>query len=151
MVEEKIVAGEGAAVEFNPAARVIENPTLSAFDRKVEPEFGESYDLPSPEVWQVELNNGMNILGLQSDEIPVINFTLRLDTGRGLGASAISRMTAVMLSKGTANKTTAELEDAIGALGSTINISAGNTGTFISGTTLSRNFCLLYTSDAADE
>jgi len=140
VVEEKIVEGEGAAVEFDPTARVIDTPTPSAFDRKIEPDFGEGYDLPSPEVWQTELNNGMKILGLHSDEIPVINFTLRLDTGRGRGASAISRMTADMLSKGTANKTTAELEEAIGALGSTINISAGNTGTFISGTTLSRNF-----------
>jgi len=49
-------------------------------------------------------------------------------------------MTADMLSKGTANKTTAEVEDAIGALGSSISISAGDSGTFVSGTTLSRNF-----------
>jgi len=45
-----------------------------------------------------------------------------------------------MLEKGTANRTTAELEDAIGQLGSTVNVSAGNTGVFVSGTTLSRNF-----------
>jgi len=45
-----------------------------------------------------------------------------------------------MLEKGTANKTTAELEDAIKSLGSSISISSGNTGTFVSGTTLRRNF-----------
>ena len=143
VVEEKIVAGEGAAVEFDPAARVIENPTPSAFDRKVEPEFGAGYDLPSPEVWQTKFDNGLNVLGLQSDEIPVINFSLRLDAGRERIFSkkiALAGLTADMLSKGTANKTTAELEEAIGALGSTISVSAGDTGTFISGTTLSRNF-----------
>ena len=140
VVEEKIVEGEGAAVVFDPAARVIENPTPSEFDRKTEPEFGAGYDLPSPAVWQTTFDNGLNVLGLQSDEIPVINFSLRLDAGRERGPPARVGMTADMLSKGTANKTTAELEAAIGALGSTINISAGDTGTFISGTTLSRNF-----------
>jgi zinc protease len=143
VVEEKIVEGEGAAVNFNPASRVIENPTPSAFDRTVEPDFGAGYDLPSPEVWQTTLGNGLNVLGLKSDEIPVINFTLRLDAGRlrnSPTAPAIAGMTADMLSKGTANKTTAEVEDAIGALGSSISISAGDSGTFVSGTTLSRNF-----------
>ena len=143
VVEEAIVEGEGAAVKFNPAARVIENPTPSSFDRTVEPPFGASYDLPSPKVWQTTYDNGLNVLGLASDEIPVINFNLRLDAGRlrnAVSSPALAGMTADMLSKGTANKTTAELEDAIGALGSTIDISAGNTGTFVSGTTLARNF-----------
>ncbi|GGX65373.1 peptidase M16 [Litorimonas cladophorae] len=143
VVEEVIVEGEGAAVEFDPAARVIENPTPSTFDRKVEPAFGAGYDLPSPTIWQTKYDNGLNVLGLASDEIPVINFTLRLDAGHlrnPITAPALAGMTADMLSKGTVNKTTAELEEAIGALGSTINISAGNTGAFVSGTTLSRNF-----------
>jgi len=125
VVEEVIVEGEGAAVEFDPAARIIENPTPSSFDRTIEPPFGESYDLPSPKIWQATYVNGLNVLGLASDEIPVINFTLRLDAGRlrnSADAPAIAGMTADMLSKGTKHKTTAELEDAIGALGSSISI-----------------------------
>ena len=143
VVEEVIVEGEGAAVEFDPAARVIENPTASAFDRKTEPSFGAGYDLPSPTIWQTKYDNGLNILGLASDEIPLINFTLRLDAGRlrnAVTSPALANMTADMLSKGTANKTTAELEEAIGALGSTISVSAGDNGTFVFGTTLARNF-----------
>ena len=49
-------------------------------------------------------------------------------------------MTADLMEKGTAQKTTAELEDAIKSLGASISISNGDTGTFISGTTLKRNF-----------
>lgn len=143
VVEEVIIEGEGAAVEFDPAARVIENPTPSSFDRTIEPPFGEPYNLPSPTVWQTQFGNGLNVLGLASDEIPIINFSLKLDAGRLRNSTdmpALAGMTADMLSKGTANKTTAELEEAIGALGSTINVSAGDTGVFVSGTTLSRNF-----------
>jgi zinc protease len=143
VVEEKVVAGEGAAVEFDPAARVIANPTASSFDRMVEPPFGPGYDLPAPDVWQATWDNGLSVVGIQSDEVPLVNFSLRLDAGRlhgNPGAPAVPGLTADMLEKGTANRTTAELEDAIGQLGSTISISAGNTGVFISGTTLSRNF-----------
>lgn len=143
VVEEAIVAGEGAAVDFDPAARVIENPTASKFDRTIEPDFGAGYTLPSPKIWQTKLGNGLSVLGLASDEIPVINFSMRLDGGRlrnNVDTPAIAGMTADMLSKGTANKTTAELEDAIGQLGSTITVSAGDTGAFVTGTTLSRNF-----------
>lgn len=143
VVEEVIVEGEGAAVEFDPAARVIENPTPSSFDRTVEPPFAQSYELPSPTVWQTKLGNGLDILGLASDEIPLINFSLKLDAGRlrnSTDTPALAGMTADMLSKGTLNKTTAELEEAIGALGSTINIFAADTGVFVTGTTLSRNF-----------
>jgi zinc protease len=143
VVEEAIVEGEGAAVEFDPASRVIANPTPSAFDRSIEPPFGPSYDLPSLTVWQSEFGNGLNVLGLASDEIPVINFSLKLDAGRlrnTVASPALAGLTADMLSKGTVNKTTAELEEAIGALGSTINVAAGDSGVFVSGTTLSRNF-----------
>jgi len=143
VVEEKIVAGEGAAPDYDPAARVIENPAPSAFDRTVEPEFGAGYDLPSAEIWRTTLDNGLKIFGMQSDETPLVNFSLRLDAGRNRGLAdkpAVAALTADLLEKGTASKTTAELEDAIKSLGSSISISNGDTGTFVSGTTLKRNF-----------
>ena len=143
VVEEVIVDGEGAAVDFDPAARVIENPTPSSFDRTIEPDFGPAYDLPNPEVWKTKFDNGLTVLALQSDEIPIINFTLRVDAGRNRNSSvnpATAGLVANMLSKGTQDKTNAELWAAIGALGSTISINAGDTGVFASGTTLSENF-----------
>ena len=143
VVEEIIIEGEGAAVDFDPATRIIETPTPSSFDRTVEPPLGAAYELPSPTVWQTDLGNGLSILGLASDEIPIINFSVKLDAGRmrnGVTTPAIAGLTADMLSKGTVNKTTAELEAAIGALGSDINIFANDSGVFATGATLSRNF-----------
>ena len=143
IAEEKIVAGEGSAPDFDPAARVIDNPTPSAFDRKTEPGFGAKYDLPTAQVWREAFGNGLQVFGIQSDETPLINFSLRLDAGRQYGSvdkPGIAALTADLLEKGTANKTTAELEDAVKSLGSSISISNGDTGTFISGTTLKRNF-----------
>ena len=143
VVEEKIVAGEGAALDFDPAARVLTETTPSSFDRTVEPDFGASYDLPTADIWRDTFGNGLQVFGIQSDETPLINFSLRLDAGRQYGSvdkPAVAALTADMLEKGTANKTTAELEDAIKSLGSSISVSNGNTGTFVTGTTLKRNF-----------
>ena len=143
VVEEKIVAGEGAAPDFDPAARVLTETTPSSFDRKVEPEFGASYDLPTAVIWRDTFGNGLQVYGIQSNETPLINFSLRLDAGRQYGSvekPAVAALTADMLEKGTVNKSTAEMENAIKSLGSSISVSSGNTGTFVSGTTLKRNF-----------
>ncbi len=143
VIEEKVVAGEGAPVDFDPAARVIENPTPSSFDRTVEPEFGAGYDLPSPKVWEASLSNGIDIYGIESSETPLVNFSIRIDAGNERGTydkPAIPDLTSAMLQKGTANKTTAELEDAIKSLGSEITFSTSSNGTYVRGSTLSRNF-----------
>ena len=86
------------------------------------------------------------ILGVYKElvnSISIINFSLFIDAGRKYGAAdkpAIPRLLAEMLSKGTANKTTSELEEAIQSLGSSISIRNDVEGTYISGFTLSKNF-----------
>jgi len=142
VIEEKVVEGADAPIEFDPAARVIDNPTPSSFDRSVEPPFGPSYNLPTPKVSTGQIGK-IEYFGIETNEIPLVSFSLHIDAGREKGRvnkPAIAALTADLMNKGTASKTTAELEDAIKSLGSTINITAGNTGTFISGTSLNRNF-----------
>jgi len=142
IVEEPIVQGAEAAVEFDPTARNFER-TASSFDRTVEPGFGAPYDLPSPVVWRENLANDIKIYGIKNSETPLVYFSLAIDSGRDRGSvdkPAVANMVADLLSKGTATKTTAELEDAIKALGSSISISAGQFGTYVSGNTIARNF-----------
>ncbi|WP_199564700.1 M16 family metallopeptidase [Parvularcula marina] len=140
--EEVIVEGEGAPVDFDPTARTFE-PTPSAFDRSVEPPFGEPYDLPKPEIYKANLKNGIAVYGITTSEVPVVQFSLRIDAGQDradIEKVGVPALTADLLTRGTANKTVAELEEALQLLGAEINISAGSTATFISGTTLARNF-----------
>lgn len=143
VVEEKIVQGAEAEVEFDPAARVIDTQTPSSFDRTAEPDFGPSYTLPSPKVWTDTLSNDVEVYGIESNETPLIYFSLAIQAGDdrdSYDSPAVSDMTAAMLQKGTANKTTAELEDAIKSLGSSISVSSGQFGVYVSGNTLARNF-----------
>ncbi|MCI5048136.1 MAG: insulinase family protein [Aquisalinus sp.] len=142
VVEEQIIQGAETVAEFDPTIRSFE-PTPSSFDRTVEPPFGDPYELSSPEVWRSALNNGIDVYGIENTETPLVYFSLAIDAGRERGDAAkpaVANMTADMLEKGTASKTTAELEDAINKLGSSIRISAGSYGTFVQGETLARNF-----------
>ncbi|MEM9233070.1 MAG: pitrilysin family protein [Pseudomonadota bacterium] len=142
ITEEQIVEGEGAPVDFDPSARTIER-TPTSFDRSVEPPFGEPYDLPSPDIWRATMSNGIDVYGIESDEVPLIRFSLRIDAGRNRGdvsKAGVPALTADLLTKGTARRSVAELEEALQLLGAEVDISAGNTATFVSGTTLARNF-----------
>ena len=142
VVEEKVVKGAEAVLDFDPTARTFE-PTPSSFDRTMEPDFGKPYTLPAPDVWRAEMSNGISVYGIESNETPLVSFSLAIDSGRDRGDAAkpaIPDLTADIMSKGTANKTTAELEDAVKSLGSTISISAGQNGTYVTGSTLARNF-----------
>jgi len=142
VVEETIVQSAEADAAQDLAAEEYER-TPSSFDRTVEPPFGKPYSLPTPTLWRDRLNNGIEIYGAESRETPLVYFSLVLDAGReraDISKPAVASLTADLLNKGTAGKTTAELEDAIKSLGSTIRISAGATSTTVSGRALSRNF-----------
>lgn len=142
VVEETITQVAEAEAAQNPESRDFER-TPSSFDRGVEPPFGKPYTLRTPTLWHNQLNNGIEIYGSESRETPLVYFSLVLDAGReraDTNKPAIANLTADLLNKGTANKTTAELEDAIKSLGSTISYSANATSTRVSGRTLSRNF-----------
>ena len=142
VVEEVIVQGAETQAEQAAATRSFER-TPSSFDRTIEPEFGTPYSLPSPDVWRDTLANGVEVYGIESSETPLVYFSLVLDAGRDRASTdkpAIPNLTADLLNKGTANKTTAELEDAIKSLGSEIQVSATSTGTRVTGSSLSRNF-----------
>ena len=142
IVEEKIVAGAEKEIDFDPTARTFE-ATASSFDRTVEPPFGQSYTLPSPDVWTGELSNGVSLYGIESRETPLVYFNMSIDGGRKRGRTdkpAVPALTADMMLKGTTSKTTAELEDAIKSLGSSISVNIGSESVSISGNTLARNF-----------
>lgn len=140
--EETIVEGEGAPVDFDPTARTFE-PTPSSFDRSVEPPFGEPYDLPTPAIWQAEMDNGLAVYGIETGEIPLVSFSLRIDAGRDRASVdnvGVPALMADLMTRGTANRTVAELEEALQLLGASVDISAGGTAMTVSGQALARNF-----------
>jgi len=141
VVEEVVVQGAEADVPYDPDARIFE-PTPSAFDRTVEPEFGEPYTLPVPQIWTADASNGLEIVGIQSDEVPLIKFSIDFDAGKNRATAAkpgVSSLMGDLLMKGAGDLDTAAFEEALGNLGSSVTVSTSSRFTTIRGKTLARN------------
>ena len=115
--------------------------TPSTYDRS-EPPFGELPLLKSPEIWSASYDNGVEIYGIENDETPLVEFTIVLDGGESLDPIAQSGrmgLLASIMNEGTASRTAAEFEQAVGLLGSTLSVDVGAEELVISGSSLARN------------
>ncbi|PHR95867.1 MAG: peptidase M16 [Leeuwenhoekiella sp.] len=141
VVEEQIV--NGAEESFDPSLTAEYERTPSSFDRSVEPPYGKSPEVKVPEVWSQQLENGMQVYGILSDEVPLVNFEFKMQGGLLLepeNKNGVANLTAGLMTKGTATKTTAELEEALDLLGASVYVYAGSESITLRGTTLARNF-----------
>ncbi|NAS29639.1 insulinase family protein [Flavobacteriaceae bacterium R38] len=141
VVEEKIV--QGAEEEINLPESSEYERTASSFDRTVEPPYGTPAKVKVPDVWKGTLDNGMKVLGIVNDELPLVQFNIKIKGGLLLDNPekvGTANLLADLMNKGTKNKTTEELEEAINSLGATINVNAGNQSIEIFGNTLARNY-----------
>ncbi|UII20452.1 M16 family metallopeptidase [Fulvivirga ligni] len=140
--EEAIVQNEQTAVvDQEPSDDYAR--TESSFDRTIEPEFGEAPLLTPPTIWTSELSNGMNVYGIEATELPLVNFSIRIDGGHKAddpNKVGVAYMITDLMMEGTKNKTPEELEDAIGQLGANVNMYTSNDAITISANCLSRNY-----------
>lgn len=117
--------------------------TPSKIDRSIIPALGEKPLITAPTIYETTLANGIKVLGIQSDELPLVNFSIRIKGGQMLDnpeLPGVASLTTQLMEEGTKNKTPIELQDAIGQLGANINIYSGNEEIVISGNSLSRYF-----------
>ncbi len=141
VVEEVVVQGAEKDVPYDPSLRIFE-PTPSSFDRTIEPEFGDSYELPTPKIWRDEGENGLTMAGIQSNEVPLIRFSIDFDAGKNrspLDTPGLAAFTGDMLLRGAADMSITDFEEALGNIGSEITVTTNDRFTTISGKTLSRN------------
>lgn len=141
VVEEQVVIG--AEEEFDPSVTATYEPTPSSFDRSVEPPAGPSPVLATPDIWEEELENGLEVFGIEDSEIPLAEFTLSIDGGHLLDSvekNGVANLLGELMTRGTANRTPAELEEAIAGLGADIQVFATNEAMVLRGQTLARNF-----------
>ena len=142
-IEEEVIAESGADEKSELPEETEFEGTASSFDRTTEPEYGDSPETNVPEVWEMTTGNGIPVHGITNNELPIVQFQLRLKGGLLLEQSdkiGVSNLVAELMTRGTANKTPEELEEAINVLGASINVSAGSQSLVISGNTLARNY-----------
>lgn len=140
VVEEQIVAGAEKEFEETDSDDFARTPTK--YDRS-EPLLGPAPVASVPESWEARTPGGIRIVGIEHRELPVVEFSLRIEGGQRadaaetLGAAVLG---ASLLNEGTKSKTPAELQDAIELLGSTLRIQSDATSTSVYGKTLKKNF-----------
>ena len=108
-----------------------------------EPPLGELTPVQIPDVWRTSLENGIQAVGIQQAELPLVNFNLMIKGGQALDASdklGTAFLLAQLMNEGTKTKTSLELEEAIGLLGARLQISGSREGIQVSGNTLAKNF-----------
>lgn len=141
VAEEQIVEGAEAAVDPNVVATY--EPTPSSFDRTVEPPYGPTPTLPTPNIWQHTADNGLAIYGIENSEVPVVRFSMVMEGGQLFdtpNTAGSANLLAEMMTKGTQRLTTAELENTLKSLGATLSVGASAEAITLSGSTLARNF-----------
>jgi zinc protease len=128
--------------EVSQGEEAVYEKTVSKYDRS-EPEFGELPLFKSPNIWKSSLNNGMAILGIENNEVPLVQFDITIPGGQLLdptGKAGVSNILSDLMLEGTATKTPADLEEAIGLLGANIGMYSANEDFHITGSCLTKNF-----------
>ncbi|MCX7549676.1 M16 family metallopeptidase [Xanthomarina sp. F2636L] len=131
VANEEVSQGEEAVYEKTP----------SKHDRS-EPPFGELPLFKSPDIWEGSLANGLKLYGIQNNEVPLVQFEITIPGGELLdpkGKEGVSSLFADLMMEGTATKTPAELEEAIGLLGASINLFSSKEDLHITGSCLTKN------------
>jgi zinc protease len=116
--------------------------TITRHDRS-EPPFLETPLFKTPPIWHSSLSNGMKVYGIENREIPLVTFDIIIPGGHLLDPiekSGIAALMAKMMMQGTAQKTPAQLEEAIDLLGANISITAAQEDIRLQGRCLARNF-----------
>lgn len=104
------------------------------------PEVGRAEPFALPARQSFALDNGMRVTLVALGMLPTVHVELVLRAGainEGAGETWLSRLVAAYLKEGTANRSAAELADAVAALGGRLDVSAGNDRTAASATVLS--------------
>ena len=139
--EEKIVKNKAKKVTMSDEIEVEKIP--SSFDRTLEPIDGPQPRLSLPSVWKHDFDKGITMYGAIHDELPLVSFGVSIEGGMLLDDPekiGVANLITDMMMEGTANKTPIELEEAIDALGSSVNMYTSKGSINIEVFSLKRNF-----------
>ncbi len=115
----------------------------SKFDRSKQPSNGPDPLLKEQIIWDTELSNGIKVLGIEQNELPLVDFQIAIKGGLlldDINKVGAANLVSKMLMQGTQNKTPLELEQAIEDLGSRITVSTTDEAVLIRVNCLSTKF-----------
>ena len=139
--EEDVMSATEVNIDDIEDVEIVMTPT--EFDRSTQPADGPDPLLNLPTVWTNELANGLHVYGIESNELPLVQYSIVLKGGHyldNIDKSGVASLLSTMMMEGTKGKTPQELEEAIESLGARINLRASNGSISIGVNTLARNY-----------
>ena len=131
-----------ASEEVSQGELAVYEKTPSNYDRS-EPPFGDLPLIKMPKIWEEKLENGYQVLGIETSEIPLVRFDITIDGGGWLDPlekKGVSNLLARLMNEGSAKISAAKFEQETGLLGSAIEVRSNQEELSIRVSTLSRNF-----------
>ncbi len=140
--EENIESASEVSLPREEANKEIAK-TPSSFDRSVEPALKTDPAVNIPQIWKSELNNGIEVYGIEQNELPLVAVEISIKGGFYLDDASklgVANLVTDLMMEGTKNKTPEQLEEEIKLLGADIWMYTTNEEIIIGANTLSRNF-----------
>jgi len=128
--------------EVGQGAEAVYDKTETKHDRS-EPAFSELPLFKAPTIWTGVLENGLSLYGIENYEVPLVEFDITIPGGELLdpiGKEGVASLLSNLMMEGTATKTPAQLEEAIGMLGASISMYSTKEDFHITGSCLVKNF-----------
>jgi zinc protease len=130
-----------AVLRFRPEQSV-RPPNALTLDRSVMPPLGGDRPFTAPPVETARLENGLEVFVVRRSDLPKVNVTLATRAGAAAdtaGKAGLAQLTVTTIDMGTRTRNTLEIEEALGALGTSLSGSTGREAAFLSLDVLSRN------------
>lgn len=112
------------------------------FDRSVMPVAGANKAVDVPQMWQEVFDNGIKILATQSDETPTTSMLIKIPAGHyyeNKDKAGTAVLLAAMLNESTTKRSAEDMSKALQKLGTSVDISAGNSYLAININTLTKH------------
>ncbi len=145
VVEEKIVQGAeqkmAAAAEPKALAPVPQSP--SSFDRSIVPADSQLNPVKLPDVKASQLDNGLTVLSIEHNELPLVSFSIRIKGGHTLdpeGKDGVANLLTSIMMEGTKTKTPQQLEKALGEIGAELKFTTSDEYITLYGSALAKNY-----------
>jgi len=141
-VQEEKIQKNVENEQVTRGSEAVYEKTKTKHDRS-EPDLGEPPLFKSPKIWSDVTKNNINVLAIETSEVPLISFDITLRGGHWLDPlekAGVANLLTDLLMEGTKNKTPKELEQEIGLLGASIEVYSNNEEIRIAANTLARNF-----------
>ena len=119
------------------------NQTPEDVDRSLKPSPEKQKKFNQPVTKRTKLGNGLNVLLVEKQELPIVTFGLLVGSGASTDPSnkpGLSALTSSMLQEGTTSHTSQEISSEFEFMGTQLNISVGRERTVFSTATIDRYF-----------